>query len=593
MLTILKRSCIVLFFPLMFNVPCYSNEAVDSAVVKEVIALIQKSDKLLYYKTDSAKMLAEQAMDIARKEAYDLGMANALNILGVVFDIYGDFAKSFSQYKQAFDIYAHHEDEKGMANCLGNMGLILKQDGKYDEALIYITDSYNYNNKLGRNANMAGNLMTIGNLLLAKGSGLNEVLQKMKEGERIARNISDFRLICSSLNLQGDAYLKFEKFHEAISHYKQAAGLIKDLNMPWNLGYSYQGLSKSYLKSGQLALALESSQKGIDEYRSINHKFGIMELYQIRVEINEKLNDFKSSLRNFRIHKAYSDSLYNEKQSKQINLLKVQFETEKKEAELSSLSQQASIQALEIRQKNQVILIGLIGILFALTLVYFMYKQRTVNRERIQTEIEQRFLRSQLNPHFISNALLAVQNFMLQNEAQKAALYLAKFSKLMREILEHSRQEFIPVENEIQMLTNYLDIHKLRMQKTFDYAVEVDDKINAEMDTIPPMFIQPFVENAIEHGIINAGGKGLIELKFRKEGRYISIEIKDNGGGLTQNSEKSKEHTSLSTTIIRERIALFNKTLKNKIQLLFEDIANDQGQVSGTKVELKVPFDYV
>jgi LytS/YehU family sensor histidine kinase len=269
------------------------------------------------------------------------------------------------------------------------------------------------------------------------------------------------------------------------------------------------------------------------------------------------------------------------------------YETEKKETEIASLSQQAEIQSLEIKQKNQAMIIGLVIVLLAFLIIYFFYRQRFLKNQQSQTELEQRFLRSQLNPHFISNALMAVQNFMLKNQTEKAALYLAKFSKLMREILENSRQEFILVEDELQMLTNYMDIHKMRMNDAFDYKINIDDNIDPETDTIPPMFVQPFIENAIEHGIINAEGEGLIELSIAKEGDYISIAIKDNGGGISTSTQKAGEHTSLSTTIIKERMELFNKSLKNKIQLILGDYANDKGEILGTKVELKVPFSYL
>ena len=216
-----------------------------------------------------------------------------------------------------------------------------------------------------------------------------------------------------------------------------------------------------------------------------------------------------------------------------------------------------------------------------------------MKNEQAQSELEQRFLRSQLNPHFIFNALLAIQNFMMKNNAQLAALYLTKFSKLMRQILESSREEFIAVESEVEMLTNYMDIHKLRLKDSFEYKIDIDENIDVETDTIPPMFVQPFVENAIEHGIINAKNGGFIEIRLSKENEYISIEIKDNGGGLVRENATPKEHQSLASTIIRERMALFNKSLKDKIRLILNEIKNEKGEVMGTRVELKVPFSYV
>lgn len=267
-------------------------------------------------------------------------------------------------------------------------------------------------------------------------------------------------------------------------------------------------------------------------------------------------------------------------------LVVAEFDSEKKEAQIESLSQKSAIQSLEIKQKNQGIIIGLIVILFVLLTIYFIYKQQETKKQQAQTELEQHFLRSQLNPHFISNALVAVQNLMLKNESESAALYLTKFSKLMREVLENSRKEFIPVEEEISMLKNYLDIHKLRLG-TFDFSIEVDKDIDIELDTIPPMFVQPFLENAIEHGVSNIRN-GQIELQFLKDNNYISIAIKDNGAGLVWKTIEG--HNSLPSTIIKEKMDLFNKSLKRKIQLIINTIKDENGLIEGTLVELKVPF---
>lgn len=288
-------------------------------------------------------------------------------------------------------------------------------------------------------------------------------------------------------------------------------------------------------------------------------------------------------------HERYNsklDSTLRSRNQSNLSLAQARYETELKEKEVISLSQRASIQALEIQQKNQTLFIGLVVALFVVVVIYFFFKQREIKKQQSQTELEQRFLRSQLNPHFISNALVAVQSFMLKNDAESAALYLTKFSKLMREILENSRKEFLSVEEEIGMITNYLEIHKLRLG-SFDFSIEIDENIDPETDTIPPMFIQPFVENAIEHGIANIED-GKIKLKFKKDGDYISIEVSDNGKGLNQSNKP--DHYSLSSTIIKERIDIFNKSLKNKILLVIDNLKNDNGNVIGTRVQVKVPF---
>ncbi|MEQ9007678.1 MAG: histidine kinase, partial [Ekhidna sp.] len=232
-----------------------------------------------------------------------------------------------------------------------------------------------------------------------------------------------------------------------------------------------------------------------------------------------------------------------------------------------------------------------LGSVFGLTLLYLFFQQRSIRAKHQHSELEHRFLRFQLNPHFIFNALASIQNYMLKNNSKDAGIYLAKFSKLMRQILENSRQEFIPIAEEVIMLENYLDVHQLNTIKPFTYEINIDENIDQESVCIPPMFIQPFVENAIEHGISKTTRKGEIGVSIRKEDDSIHITIRDNGIGINATT-KTPEHKSLASKIIQERIAVFNKSLKNKIQIQLEEVV-ENNEVMGTLVRLKLPYHFI
>ncbi|MEO1255234.1 MAG: histidine kinase, partial [Bacteroidota bacterium] len=283
-----------------------------------------------------------------------------------------------------------------------------------------------------------------------------------------------------------------------------------------------------------------------------------------------------------------SDSLKQIDRESVIDELSIQYETEKKEAEIKSLSQQAEIQALQIRQRNQAIGIGVALFILIIVILYFLNAQRDAKKQRKQIELEQRFLRSQLNPHFISNALVAVQSSLLEKDIASAENYLTTFSRLMREMLENSRAEQIPIEDEVSMLRDYLEINKKRLKSGFDFFIEVADEIDQEFDTIPPMLIQPFVENAIEHGIAPKDENLVIDISFHKEESGIRVIVKDNGGGLKEAKvDSSKE--SLSTQIIKERLALFNQSLKEKMSLSIQNWKDEKQGRIGLEVTLKIP----
>ncbi|UXX79970.1 histidine kinase [Reichenbachiella carrageenanivorans] len=411
----------------------------------------------------------------------------------------------------------------------------------------------------------------------------------IRYGERLRSSFGVFK----GKSIQATVYLNQGKFRESLELERQIGEYYNEL------GYKLEYL-RVRNREVHLLIQLEQYQEAeliahsnLELAQSIQAKDEIGLAYEKLGAIQNQLGKNKSAYENARKFIALKEELEGKEKKQIVAELETKYETEKKETEIASLSQQAIIQTLELEQKNLTILIGSVLVLLIAGFVFFANRQKTLKSQQNQMELEQRFLRSQLNPHFISNALLAVQNFMLKNQSDLAVTYLSKFSKLMRETLENSRREFILLEDELAMLTNFMDVHKMRLNDSFDYEVHISDLIDPEVDTIPPMFVQPFVENAIEHGIAPAGGKGKIELYFEKEGEYISIVIKDNGGGYTQSSSEVKDHVSLSTTIIQERMAVFNKTLKKKISLVLANVENEKGQVLGAKVDLKVPFRYV
>lgn len=503
---------------------------------------VAQNDSIIFYAVTGLEILGNMTHDGLRG-SFSIAIGNAY----YQNEEYPQAADYYSQAIKFFD-----EESINMGRIYHNLGSVFTKLRMYDSSFHYFDITIAINKRLNRKQLLAYNYQALAENYNKSGNCNKSI---------------EFNLLAMSMS-------------EEIGEQRSYAGVLVNI-------------TGCYIKVGQLAKAIESAQRAVTISREIEDAKTEANAYFLLSEAYDAAEEYELA---YNAHKSFysidSMMLGLDKRTS-IAEIETKYETEKKEAEIVSLSQQSDIQALEIKQKNQVILIGLIVVALVMLVTYFSYKQRSLKNQQSQTELEQRFLRSQLNPHFISNALMAIQSFMLKNQADKAALYLAKFSKLMREILENSRQEFILVEDELQMLTNYMDIHKLRMNDSFDYKITMDENIDPETDTIPPMFVQPFIENAIEHGIVNAKGRGLIELSLAKSGDYISIAVKDNGEGLAHKVQKSGDHTSLSTTIIKERMELFNKSLKNKIQLLLGDYQNDQGEILGTKVELKVPFSYL
>jgi streptogramin lyase len=229
--------------------------------------------------------------------------------------------------------------------------------------------------------------------------------------------------------------------------------------------------------------------------------------------------------------------------------------------------------------------------------IFRMILMMTKTREREKQQLlkaEKKSLLSQMNPHFIFNSLNSIQHFIIQHDEFQANNYLTNFSGLIRRILDNSKKNVIPLNEEITTLSLYLGMEKLRFENEFEYQIIKDPRIDYTETLIPPMLLQPFVENAIWHGLLPLKAKGTLKISFTQHGDFFQCTIEDNGIGREKAQLlKSKRMAHISTGIlnVQERIELLNKTNKKKIHLLITDLKEPNGTASGTLVELFLPID--
>ena len=224
-------------------------------------------------------------------------------------------------------------------------------------------------------------------------------------------------------------------------------------------------------------------------------------------------------------------------------------------------------------------------------------RQTAINKQI--AEIRMTALRSQMNPHFIFNSLNSIQHFITTHEKEEALHYLSKFSKLIRKILENSRQNTVSVSNELELLQLYIQLEQLRFSNKFDYHIAVDEKIDIENTEIPPLLIQPYVENAIQHGLINKDSKGDLWLTLERNNGLLICRIEDNGIGREKaqqiEQKKVSRHVALGIKVTNERISTLSALLDYKIEVVIEDLyktqqkADEAPQATGTRVTIAIP----
>ncbi len=243
--------------------------------------------------------------------------------------------------------------------------------------------------------------------------------------------------------------------------------------------------------------------------------------------------------------------------------------------------------------KNKIILkwaLVCVALLLFGSLLYFLIKRRikqAVEKERQRLELNNKLLetelrvnRASMNPHFLFNSLNALHNFILNKEIENASDYLVKFSRLLRKILDSNMYENISLELEIELLELYLEIENLRFEENIKYTITHDTALSIATTHIPIMMLQPFVENAIWHGLLTKTGEKTINISFSKyEEKYIYCIIEDNGTGRKKTSPDLFERKSMATSFILQRLELLNKIYSIKCSMLIEDKPNNTGTV--------------
>ena len=276
------------------------------------------------------------------------------------------------------------------------------------------------------------------------------------------------------------------------------------------------------------------------------------------------------------------DSIRTIEKSKKINELEQKYNKAQNEKTIKELSQAKQIASL----RNKIYIAGIILAILIIVLIVIFYRQKTLKSKQENMEIEQRLNRARMNPHFFFNTLNSLQTFSLQeNKDSKVARYLSKYAKIMRETLESTYKEMNTIEHEIDYLSNYLDLQKLRYPDKFEYQIQVAENIETNETFIPAMIIQPFIENAIEHGLNTSIEKGIIDIVILSENNRLLVEITDNGTGFTTN-KKAREYPSRATQIIKDRLLILNK--KHKTDATFE-IGKGKNDI-GTSVKIILPL---
>jgi tetratricopeptide (TPR) repeat protein len=388
-------------------------------------------------------------------------------------------------------------------------------------------------------------------------------------------------------------FLLFPETDSASYYITNAVELAKKIKDPALVNY-YITLGKVQKAKGNYHTALINTLKAYETGKEEKLASVITESSLLLSDLYNLINRKDLAYNYLKEFYKMNDSISNDAFLKQVTRMEIQYDFDKKQraAEYAQMEERI-LQESKLRQQK-IYVNGLLILLILLTLLSFLYiRHNRLRAQYTRIDLEQRLLRAQMNPHFIFNSLCAVQDFILAGKPQKANTFLTKIARLMRNILENSREEFIPLEKEIETIKLYLDLQQLRFETEFDYNIFLDDAIDPENISVPPMLTQPCVENSIEHGLLPSKEKGQLKIAYRISNGLIMLEVTDNGIGRKEAAAKTPEQRdkrSVSTKVTTERLENFRKTLRKK-SISYEIIdLYDKDRAIGTKVVIMLPY---
>lgn len=297
--------------------------------------------------------------------------------------------------------------------------------------------------------------------------------------------------------------------------------------------------------------------------------------------------------------KRYHDlsrEVYDMEALKMISQADAVYHLKQREDELLRLTFVKEMQEFRI-DRNRYLLFSLGALLIMLVLFFLLiFRNNVMKSQQKMILLEQRLLRSQMNPHFIFNALANIQDSVFKHDALTASRYLTHFSRLIRNILESTREERISLHTELELVRDYLELQKLRHNHQFDYEIRLNEDLDTDYLEIPPMLSQPFIENAVEHGIRHKEGHGMIIVSYERHNSTLAVTIEDNGVGREAarhfSANSGRLHRSMSSQITLERLEIINRQSRNNGLLKIEDLYDATGKPAGTRVEYEIPVRF-
>ncbi len=541
-------------------------------------------------------------------------LPSVYNAIGNVYLNTSNFSTAIDYYFKALAGYEKYNNIPGMAVASNNIGMVYTDLKKSSIALSYYLRAMTLYEGLGDIKGQIDALVNMANTY-ENMRNVNKSLDLYMKALRISDSIGyTFAIASNNANI-GILYLHQGNFSYAEHYLRKATGMFHKMHDENNEALMLNEIADLYVKapdsvivkrglklSGRYDIAQSYASEALDLAEKVGAVGVQADTWKLLSEIYESKNSYNKALHAFKKYNLLKDSVLSGEKEQEITRREMQYAFNKKQDSIKVENNQLQAIAAAKLQQQRIINSSLVGgtcVMLLAGITSFVFYKRRSDAERqkqkaeFQIEVartELKALRAQINPHFIFNSLDSIADFVDKNNPQTADYYLTQFSKMMRLTLENSGKNEVSLAKDLDVLERYIQLEAMRLQHKFTYEIKVDEAIDKDITLIPPLILQPFVENCIKHGITPKEGKGKIEIAFKREGEMIICSVQDDGIGREE-AEAIKRETgglvrkSWGIEITKERIDILNKLKRASGVVKIFDLE------SGTRVELQLPLE--
>lgn len=628
-----------------------AQDTLNTDPIKKGYALLDKSREEMRKNPEVAMESVQEAIRIAIDQKDARLEAYSFSALGNLHLAYRNYPRSAESFNESIRLFGEIRDKKGLTQAQAGLATAYESWGQLDRAinayshlLVLATES---DNKMEMSQAMI-HLARI-NQVQKK---LPIAMDWYKKALKIEEDRKNNKGIIEIRNYMGMLYQESGEIDKALECFGIASELARQSNNVEDLSQSYQSLSRFYQQQNDLIKEQEVLEEALKFNRELkrndlirNNLLRLGQIYLIQQEYNnaeealteaneisrkrkeaeklkegvnfliqvlEKTGDSDRAMQKLKMLNSLNDSLMKtlnteNKINQQAFTIVSKYDDQireliesnrKKQDSLNTIKAEKELIELKLerqRQENrlrQTIIYGLVGMLAVISIATFLILRSHRERKQANRLLALQHLRAQMNPHFIFNSLNSINNFIARNDERSANKYLSEFSKLMRAVMENSKHPFVSIQSELDILKLYLDLEHLRFTDKFEYEFMFDPALRSEEIMVPPMLVQPYIENSIWHGLRYKDTKGKLLVQFIKNPDHILCVVQDDGIGRKKSAElKTKNQQSGESTAIRNiehRLKIINQIHNLNLKVTIIDIENDDER--GTRVEIMIPY---